>query len=193
MSTTSQRSVIVSDPPNEPLTLQEAKAHLSISPNDATDDGYLRGLITASRQEWEDDTQSLTVTRTVVEKLPSLPVAGVWRFRYRPVESITSITYYDSSNNQQTLDSASYELDAYNRYVWYASGTTLPTTYSRWDAVTVTNVSGAVIPTEVSKHYIKLKVGISYQMEGFASPQKIDLWIRAYEAGVRKYSRASYY
>ena len=193
MSIASQRSLSVSEPPNEPVTLQEAKAHLLISPNDPTHDGYVRQLITTARQEWEHDTQSLTVTRTVIEKLPGLPAEGTWRFYYRPVESITSITYYDADNAQQTLDSNSYQLDAYNRYLWYVPGTTLPSTSSRWDAVEVTYVSGATIPTEISKHALKLKCDEYFETRGLAPNQMPDRVNKAYEMLVRKYSRASYY
>lgn len=60
------------------------------------------------------------------------------------VQSISSITYYDSTNELQTLESDYYDgqLSAFPPYLKLADGYTWPETYKRDDAVTIEYIAG---------------------------------------------------
>ena len=183
------RSITVSDPASEPISLSEAKQHLDIAAADTSHDPEVRRMITASRQQWEHDTQSLTVSRSVVEKLNTWP-DETWRFYHRPVSAITSITYYDAANASQTLASSIYDLDIDNRKIYLAVDQTYPDLESRWDAVTVTYTAGQSTVDEIAKHAIKLAIDIQFELKGMTKEK--DSAIRAYENLVMRYKRASY-
>lgn len=60
------------------------------------------------------------------------------------VQSVTSVTYYDTNNQQQTLSTSIYSLmiDDRGAYIGLKPNQNWPTTYVRDDAVRVTYVSG---------------------------------------------------
>ena len=186
---TVQRSVTPAAPASEPLTLTEAKQHLCIAAADDSNDSEVLRIIKAARQQWEDDTQTLTVSRSVVEKLEDWP--GVdWRFYYMPVSSITSITYYDTANASQTLGTSIYELDAPNRMIKLKVDQDYPSIESRWDAITVTAVCGETVVSEIAKQAMKLALDVMFELKGMTKEK--DATYRAYESLVQRYQRASY-
>ena len=187
--TTISRSVAKVEPTTEPLSLTEAKKHLEITPSDDVHDAEIRRLIVAAREVWEHDTQSLTTSRTVIEKLDSWP-DDCWRFYYRPVVSLTSVSYYDSANASQTLSSSVYSLDASNRKLLLAVSQTYPAIESRWDAVTVTYIAGQSVVSEIAKQAMKLQIDVMFELKGLTKEK--DACMKAYENLVMRYQRASY-
>lgn len=132
------------EPSALPLTLSEVKAHLRVDHSDedtsiqiyveaatAYVDGYSgilgRALVT---QTWRQDACSWPTDRL------RLPLA--------PVQSITSIQYYDANNVLQTLSAGNYSLleDARSPYAAWLSTASLPSVYDREDAIRVTFVAG---------------------------------------------------
>jgi uncharacterized phiE125 gp8 family phage protein len=88
----------------EPISLTEIKAHLSLGPDDCTQDARLRALIVGARQLAERHTHRQIVPRNLRLSLTCLPSeielpAGVAR-------SVTEVTYL-SVNNVWTVASAS--------------------------------------------------------------------------------------
>ena len=89
----------------EPVTLEEAKAHLRV--DGTSEDDLITTLITAARGHVESRTGTRLYTQTVTlrtddwEDLRHLPVA--------PASSITSITYTDTDGASQTLATSVYE------------------------------------------------------------------------------------
>lgn len=60
-----------------------------------------------------------------------------------PVQSISSVTYYDTDNVQQTLSASNYSLyGGWEPFFYADQDVTLPSTYERPDAVTITFVAG---------------------------------------------------
>lgn len=188
-STTRSRSVSPASPASEPLSLSEAKQHLCIVAADDNSDAEVLRLIRAAREQWEHDTQSLTVSRTVTEKLSEFPDED-WRFYYSPVSSITSITYYDTANASQTLSSSIYELDAPNRMINLAVDQDYPLIETRWDAVTITYVAGETQVAEIAKQAMKLTLDYLFELKGLTKEK--DATYMAYENLVKRYQRASY-
>lgn len=89
-----------------PVSLAETKAALLIDHN--ADDALIATMIAAATAEAETLAARSFVTRTVDLPLNGWPVSGVIRLEYPPVQSITSITYYDEDNASATMDSADY-------------------------------------------------------------------------------------
>jgi uncharacterized phiE125 gp8 family phage protein len=187
--TMKSRSVSVANPATEPLSLSEAKKHLEIGQSDTTHDVEVQSLIVAARELWEHDTQALTVSRAVTEKLDGWP-DECWRFYHRPVQSVTSVNYYDALNNSQLLSSSIYSLDAPNRRLLVAVDEDWPDIETRWDAVTVVYVAGETIVPEIAKSAMKLQLDVLFELRGMTKEK--DACLRAYENLVIRYQRSSY-
>lgn len=121
---------VITEPTSEPVTLEEAKAHLRV---DTTDhDSEIEALIASARQYIE-----LTCNRALMPQeweitLPEFD--GEVRLPGN-VRSITSVKYYDSDNTEQTLTDY-FEVLAEPAKI--APDTVWPYTYSRPDAVAIT-------------------------------------------------------
>jgi uncharacterized phiE125 gp8 family phage protein len=134
-------SVRVSVQPTvEPVSVAELKEHGRI--DHGHEDERLAGLIKTARMMVEKDTRRKLCTQTVVLNLDYLPTYIVPEVL--PIQSITSIQYYDANNTLQTLASATYEADLYAEPILIrpAFGQTWPTTYDRFNAVAVTMQAG---------------------------------------------------
>src|SRR5882757_5754190 len=104
-------------PPVEPLSRDEVKVHLRV--DHATEDGLIDALIIAARRQAESETGRRLVTQTLSLGLADFPriwpwaispgaeparrfvfpgrfVAGVIDLPVEPVQSVTSVIYYDS-------------------------------------------------------------------------------------------------
>ena len=183
-----KRSVTTATPATEPITVSEAKKHLEIADEDTTHDSHLDSLIVAAREVWEHDTQTLLVQRSVTEKLEEWPGYD-WRFYYKPV-SISSITYFDISNAQQTLATSVYSLDSFNRKVLLQVDEEWPDIESRWDAIAITYLAGDSTIPEISKHAMKLQISMLFGDDQIK--REYDNWAKAYENLVIRYQRSSY-
>jgi uncharacterized phiE125 gp8 family phage protein len=185
------RSTIVTAPASEPLTTDEAKAQCYIASSDTSHDQELLNLIQAAREQWEHDTDSAAITQTLKMNLPSFRDSAI-QLLSRPVQSITSITYFDDGNATQTLATDVYSLDAAARCVRLNFDKVWPSTYTRWDAVTINYVAGytsrQLVPA-VAKQAMLLLVGYYFEQHG-DNDRLYDM--RAYEALVRRYMRSSY-
>jgi uncharacterized phiE125 gp8 family phage protein len=127
-------------PTVEPVSVEELKAHSRVDHNH--EDAKIADYLQAARVFLEKDTRRAFCTQTRVLYLDYLPAHIV--LDVAPIQSITSITYYDSLNTQQTLASTVYESDIYAEpaIIRPAFGQTWPTTYDRFSAVAVTYVAG---------------------------------------------------
>ena len=141
----------------EPVSVDEFKLHSRIDHNH--EDSKIQGYLLAARTLLEKDTRRAFCTQTRILYLDYLPAYVV--FDVAPIQSITSITYYDSLNVQQTLSASTYEADLYAEpaIIRPAFGQTWPTTYDRFSAVAVTYTAGygaaSAVP-EDAKQAIKL-------------------------------------
>jgi uncharacterized phiE125 gp8 family phage protein len=139
--------VLIAAPEAEPVTLDQVKAQLNILHDD--DDDYLDSLISIARsfldgpagvfgralisQSWQQDFSTFT------------DCTGRRQLAVGPVQSITTVKYYDAANVLQTLSASVYALyaDELGPYLALAPGPqSWPALYCRPDAVRVTYVAG---------------------------------------------------
>lgn len=145
-------------PATTPVSVAEAKAQMGIDADDTSQDTLIGALIASATEALELELGRALVTQT-------------WRVDYdgfcdvlvlpmRPVQSITSITYYDAAGDVQTASTSLYGLYASSRgsHVALLSSQSWPATYVRADAVRITFVAGygnaAAVPAPIRQAVI---------------------------------------
>ncbi len=93
--------------PEEPVSLEEAKRHLSLATADTTQDGHLTTLILAARQEAERFTNRQIVPATLLLSLKRLP--DEIELPGGKVRSVTAVTYLNASGSWATASGSLYE------------------------------------------------------------------------------------
>ena len=151
-------------PTIEPLLLSEVKNYLRL---DGTEnDAVVEALALAAREEVEIFTGLTLLATTFAWRLWGFGACPLQVPR-PPLQSVTSITYFDSSNVSQTLSSSVYTVDTQSRpgRILLTDGQSWPSVFSRYDAVTITYVAGhslAALP-ERAKIAMKLMIGDYYE------------------------------
>jgi uncharacterized phiE125 gp8 family phage protein len=186
------RPTVVTAPASEPITSAEAKRQLFIATSDTTHDDDITRTIQVAREQWEHDTDSAVYTQTLSVKLEGFGCEAIY-LPSRPIQSITSIAYYDSGDDLQTLSTDVYSLDAGNRAVRLKVDQSWPATSGRWDAITITYVAGyssvALVPA-VAKQAMLLLVGYYFDANRGDNDRPNDL--AAYEKLVKRFMRSTY-
>ena len=89
----------------------------------------------------------------------------VWNINKAPLISVSSITYYDSDNNIQTLAASSYEVDIYGSPARFRIKT-MPSVYDRMNALQLNFVCGyanaAAVPQPI-KQALYMIIGHLYE------------------------------
>jgi uncharacterized phiE125 gp8 family phage protein len=155
-------------PTEEPVSLEEAKAHCRVDIDD--DDSLIEDLITAARDLVETETRRSLVTTYWAMSIDDFPSCGARRIALPrpPLQSVQSITYYDSDGAQQTLSTDVYGVNTAREpgFVYLKYGQVWPCTYEMPDAVTINFVAGwddvLYVPSGI-KHAIKLLVAHWYE------------------------------
>lgn len=134
--------VLITPPSDTPISLSEVKGHCRVDHND--DDTVLTSLLNAAvayLDGWSGVLGRCLVTQTWRQDFDAF---GILRLPLGPVASISSVTYYDADNEQQTLSADAYALlaDELGAYVGLKPDQSWPSTYGRADAVSVTFVAG---------------------------------------------------
>ena len=178
-------------PTAEPITLSEAKKHLEIATSDTSHDVQITGLIQAAREQWEHDTDSVTTFRTLRVRIASW-TDGLSLPR-SPIDSITSIQYFDGANALQTLSSSIYQLHDGSIRIAYLQ--VLPGTSARWDAWSINyragySADGSKVPA-VAKSAMLLLIGHYFENRDMLMSDALQS-MRPYEALVRRFMRSSY-
>lgn len=187
------RPSVVTPPASEPINLAQAKKQLEIPISDTAHDDQIDLLIQAAREQWEHDTDSACITQTLRVYTDSFDNDYLY-LPTRPIQSITSIKYYDSTNTLQTMPATDYNFDKSSRYIRLAYLKLWPMTLARWDAIEITYVAGygtAVNVPAVAKQAMLMLVGKYFENR--------DLLVSgsmandsAYENLVTRYQRATY-
>jgi uncharacterized phiE125 gp8 family phage protein len=103
------RASLVTAPTEEPVSLDEAKAHCRI--NTTSEDDLILALIIAARTQVEAKTERALVTQVWDFKLDD-----VWDYVFDvpkpPLQTISFVKYVDYSNVVQTLSSSLYQFSA---------------------------------------------------------------------------------
>ena len=157
---------LITAPSTYPVTLAEAKLHCRV--DIADDDTLITALITAATEMAEQKTGRAIMTQTLELTLDAFPDA--FELTRVPVQSVTSVKYYDTTGAQQTLSNTLYALDAADDFGFahispvYAG--VWPNTREQPDAVAVRYVAGyadsASVPQSI-KNWILLMVSTMYE------------------------------
>jgi uncharacterized phiE125 gp8 family phage protein len=107
------RLTLVTPPPTEPVTVEEAKAHARIDEDD--DQPLVAGLIATAREMAEDYTRRAFITQTWKMFLDAWPVCGFVELPKAPLQSVTHIKTYDDADVPTTFDSVYYFVDTATR------------------------------------------------------------------------------
>ena len=184
-------SKLTTPPAAEPLLLADVKLHLRET--GTAQDDLITALIADARIQAEEITRRAFITQSWTLYLDAFPpylrdgrmvsywptmvdphaptgaVAFVIDLPRPPLQSVTSITYFDPSGTSQTLDPALYLVDAVSEpaRVMPAPGQSWPATQERVNAVAIEYVAGYgaagdVVP-ESLKSWMKLRIGSLYE------------------------------
>jgi uncharacterized phiE125 gp8 family phage protein len=97
-------------PTAEPVTLDEAKAHLRVDTTD--DDALITSLISAARARAEWHTGRAFVTQSWTLWLDAWPCGGIVEIPLPPLQSVASVTAYAPNDSATVLDIAAFQVDA---------------------------------------------------------------------------------
>lgn len=142
---------ILTPPSGEPVSLAEMKEWLLVDQSDHSRDGVIRRLIRAAREFVETETQQQLVSLQLRLTLEEF-WCGDLLLPVTPLQGVSSITYYDANNAQQTLATTVYSVDTARhpgrvRLTW---GQSWPSVYDRGDAVQVNFWAGHGPVTETT-------------------------------------------
>ena len=186
------RPTVVTGPTTEPITLAEAKRQLFLSESDTSQDVALTSRIQAAREQWEHDTDGVLFTRTLSVTADQFGGREI-ELDSRPVTSITHLKYYDENDTLQTFSATKYSLNAADGKIELDWAESWPVTSIRWDAITITYVTGyataATVPAIAKQAMLLL---IAYYHYGNRGDNDRPNDNRAYEALVRRYMRSTY-
>lgn len=100
---------LVTGPAVEPVTLAEMKLYLRVDLT--TDDALISTLITAARQALEEYTRRAFLAQTWAYSLDATP-DRIWLELPRPpLQSVTSVTYYQNDDVSRTFAATNYIVD----------------------------------------------------------------------------------
>lgn len=139
------RTSLVTPPALEPVSLEEAKAHLRVDGDD--EDVLIANLITAAREWAEAYTDRAFITQTWDATFDDGFPACVELY-HPPLIGVTSVTYVDGFGVSQTLAADQYRVDApagpkpFPGRVSRAYGVSWPSTQPVNDAVSIRYQAG---------------------------------------------------
>lgn len=170
-----------SPPAVKPVSLADAKLDLRVDQSD--EDTLIESLISAATDYLEADNGAInkafvTQTWTLSVKCPDRNYR-IW-LPVTPVQSITSIKYFDADNVEQTLTVSDFYFhgDEDWAYIEPKQGVNWPSVYDRLDAITVEFVAGfgdaeTDIPESI-RHAIRLLVVHWYTNRSAASETSVE-------------------
>lgn len=152
---------VTSEPYAEPCDLNEIKSHLRVDGSD--EDELISAWITAARQYCEDITARQIVTATFKMTMDRFPYSvGGWRslesyaaggggtivIPRAPLQSVSAITYVDSTGATSTVSSSDYlvRVEKQPARVTPAYGLFWPTARVQAEAIIINFVAGQITP-----------------------------------------------
>lgn len=104
-------SLVLNTPPVvEPVTLDQAKAHLKVDTGD--DDALIGALIAAARARAEWHTGRAFLAQGWTLWLDDWPCDGVAEIPLPPLQAVSAVTLYGRDDGANVLDAAVYQVDA---------------------------------------------------------------------------------
>ena len=183
---------LVTAPTLRAISLEQARKQCELDQDDATHDDQLSMLIDTATDQFENDCDICLLTQTQRVYLEDF-IDEIYLPK-RPIQSITSIKYYDQSDALQTLASTVYSLNSPERSVELKFNQVWPSVATeRWDAVEVTYVCGyasASLVPAAAKHALLLLVGYYFGQNRGDNDRPNDL--NAYGRLVKQFLRSTY-
>ncbi len=190
--TKTSRPELVTAPTLRPVTLEQARTQVFLASDDTTHDTELADIIDVAAEQWESDTDSVLMSRSLRVYLEVFDDDEIY-LPSRPIQSITSVLYYDDSDTQRTLATSVYDLDKGSRAVRLKWSQVWPSTSIRWDAAQINYVAGYSTAAEVpniAKRAVLLLVGYYFAANRGDNDKPQDM--RAYERLVQHHLRSTY-
>ena len=166
---------LITAPSVFPILLADARAHLRIT--STAEDTIITELCKLATEIAENRLARRLITQTWEQYHDEFPNDDFIEIKYPPLQSITSIKYYDEDNVLQTLSSANYVVNIIKDpgRVRLIQGETFPSTYTKDNAVIIKFVCGYGTAYTNIPHSIfaALKLLISYFFENREALQTI--------------------
>lgn len=186
------RITVVTPATLQPVSLEQARRQIFVATDDTTHDAELSDIIDVAVEQWESDTDSCLMARTLRVYLETWQDDEIY-LPSRPVTSITSIKYFDDGDTEQTLSTSVYDLDQGSRAVRLKFNRVWPSLSTRWDAAQVNYVAGyslaASVPN-IAKRAVLLLVGYYFAKNRGDNDGPSDM--KAYERLVQHHLRSTY-
>jgi uncharacterized phiE125 gp8 family phage protein len=154
-------------PTEEPINLEDAKAHLRVDHDE--DDDYILNLIMVACQYAETVTHRALITQTWIYYLDDFPDDDYIEIPYPPLQSVTSLKYTDYNNTQTEWANTNYIVDTASLpgKIVLAYGISWPTaTLYPSNPIEITYVCGYGTPDDIPesiKQGMKLDIGDMYE------------------------------
>ena len=127
---------LVAAPRSGLITMEQAKEHLRVTVTD--EDELIEAIIYAATESVEHSTNRCFIKRSYKN---SWPVFADY-FLAMPLDSITSVEYYDSDNALQTVSASDYSINKTEGQLIFNSDYSFPSVYDRHDGFQVTYTAG---------------------------------------------------
>lgn len=126
---------VTTGPASEPITKAEAKLWLKV--DNTADDDIVDALIESARTWVERHCNIGLLPQTITQVYDDWPEGREFELTVTPIRSVSSIKYLDSDGAEQTLSSALYTVDYYQRpaRVQLKYSQTWPTLYDQVNSV----------------------------------------------------------
>lgn len=176
---------LITQPASFPVTLAEAKSHCRVE--DASEDSTVSGLIAAATDYVEQYTGKAIMSQTW--RLTLDEFADSILLPKNPVQSVTSIKYYDVLGDIQTLPTDFYTADTVSDPAWLVlnSDKTLPDTMEGVNAVRIEFIAGYTTVPPSIKHAILMLVAQWFDHRAAVSDKAIIAVPHAVEALLTNY------
>lgn len=160
---------VVTPPVLEPVSLAEAKQQCRVDPAQRDEDLLIAGYIAAARDYCEGLDWRAYLTQTIELWLDDWPDGDVLKLPRPPLQSVSSITYYDTGDAATTLPTSVYFVDTISQpgRVCLRNGQAWPSATLRdYNAICITYVAGWTTPDlvpEKIKQALRLVIGHYYE------------------------------
>jgi uncharacterized phiE125 gp8 family phage protein len=101
-----QQTTVYAQPTEEPVSLEEAKAHLRVDGSE--EDALIARLIRMARESCEMKARRAFISRTVDLHLTEWPLSEQIEFADPPLQTVTSISYTDDAGVTATVPATDY-------------------------------------------------------------------------------------
>jgi len=141
------------DSATELISLPDAKLHLRV---DHDDDDSLIDAIRASARKWaEKYAERSFFTQTWVRNLDVFPDSlDVIELLNGPVQSVTTLKYFDEDDVQQTWDASNFRVDINSQVARIEAVDSFPDTFDRIDAIEITYLAGETDIADVDEEIV---------------------------------------